>query len=334
MMRRVRPILEGTVAKDFHFFIMPDFGDGKAVLQDAFIEYTRYEAAQFRVGKFREPVGLEMLQSAKDLLFMERGLPTNIVPIRDVGAMLSGQFMGGVLNYQVGIFNGVRDGASGDSDNNDDKDVAGRLWVQPFKLTKIAALQGLGFGVAGTYGEETGLPPEYKTPAQQISFHYNASTVVDGDRYRIVPQFYYSWGPLGLLGEYALSKSQVRNGTTAAPIESDAWQLAATYVLTGENASFKGVKPKKDFGEDGFGAWELAARYGELNVDQDAFRLGFADEQDSVRSEKSFEIGLNWYLNRNVKAVLDWEHTSFVGGDLKGNRESENALLTRVQLAF
>src|SRR5947208_2114735 len=119
---------------------MPDFGEGKAVIQDAFIEYTRFAEAQLRVGKFREPVGLEMLQSAANLLFVERGLPTNIVPIRDVGAQLSGLLFNGVLSYQVGVFNGVRDGASGDTDNNDAKDVAARLWLQPFKLTKIAPL--------------------------------------------------------------------------------------------------------------------------------------------------------------------------------------------------
>ncbi len=334
LLRRVRPILEGTVYKDFHFFIMPDFGEGKVVLQDAFIEYTHFAGAQLRVGKFREPVGLEMLQSAKDLLFVERGLPTNLVPIRDVGAQLSGIFFNGLLSYQIGIFNGTRDGASSDIDNNDDKDVAARLWLQPFGSTKIAALQGLGFGVAGTYGEENGLLPTYKTPAQETFFSYNSSAVADGDRYRIVPQLYYSWGPFGVLGEYALSNQELSNANQSARIENYAWQLAGSWVITGEPASYKGVKPHRNFGEGGLGAFEVAARYGELHVDEKAFSLGFSDPALSARSEKSFGVGLNWYLNDNVKAVLDWEHTVFDGGAPIGNRHDEDVFLTRVQLAL
>ena len=38
ILRRVRPILEGTVAKIFDFRIMPDFGAGQTVLQDAYVE--------------------------------------------------------------------------------------------------------------------------------------------------------------------------------------------------------------------------------------------------------------------------------------------------------
>ena len=38
LLRRVRPIFEGTVYKIFDFRIMPDFGAGTTVLQDAYIE--------------------------------------------------------------------------------------------------------------------------------------------------------------------------------------------------------------------------------------------------------------------------------------------------------
>jgi phosphate-selective porin OprO/OprP len=335
LLRRVRPIIEGNVFKDFHYWIMPDFGEGKVVLQDAYIEYTHFAEAQLRVGKFREPVGLEMLQSASNLLFVERGLPTNIVPIRDIGAQLSGIFFKGVVSYQIGIFNGVRDGSSGDIDNNDDKDVAARLWLQPFKLTNIAALRGLGIGVAGTYGEENGLLPSYKTPAQETFFQYNSNVAADGDRYRVVPQLYYSWGPLGILGEYALSNQELSNPTVSnARVENYAWQVEASYVLTGEQASYKGVKPGKNVGEGGWGAWEIAARYGELHIDENAFRLGLADPLVSARSEKSFGVGLNWYLNKNVRAMFDWEHTVFEDGAPTGNRNHEDVILSRIQLAL
>src|SRR5580765_5231967 len=161
LMRRVRPIFEGTVFKNYDYRIMLDFASGisssslnNGFLQDAYLNAHYWPEFQIQVGKFKPPVGLERLQSGANLVFAERGLPTQLVPNRDVGLQLHGEVLGGSLYYQAGVFNGVQDGASGDSDvgTDDHKDVAARLFARPFKNTKLASLQGLGVGVAGTYG--------------------------------------------------------------------------------------------------------------------------------------------------------------------------------------
>jgi phosphate-selective porin len=44
---------------------------------------------------------------------------------------------------------------------------------------------------------------------------------------------------------------------------------------------------------------------------------------------------VNWYLNRNVKASLNLEHSSFSEADgSTASFEDENAILTRVQVSF
>ena len=335
LLRRVRPILEGRIYDDFGFRIMPDFGGGNAVLQDAYLEYTRYEAAQLRAGKFKEPVGLERLQSASDLLFVERGLPTNLVPNRDVGVQLSGAFLDKALTYQIGVFNGVTDGGSGDFDNNDDKDFAARIWIQPFKQAAVPFLKGLNIGVAGTYGLQSGSLPSYRSPAQQTFFSYSTSTVADGTRCRMAPQAYYTFGPFALLAEYVHSEEEIAN---AEGLQADggaqAWQVAASYTLTGENASYKGVKPKDNFGDGGWGSWEIVARYGELDLGDDPFDAGMASTGKSARSAQSFGAGLNWNLNKNVRAMINYEHTAFDDGAPTGDRPDEDAVLTRLQLGF
>jgi phosphate-selective porin OprO/OprP len=45
-------------------------------------------------------------------------------------------------------------------------------------------------------------------------------------------------------------------------------------------------------------------------------------------------VGLNWYLNRNVKYVLNYEQTSFEGGAAPGDRRQEKAFLARAQVSF
>src|ERR1700712_4172555 len=142
LLRRVRPIFEGTVYKIFHFRVMPDFGGGTTVLQDAYLEARLNPAFRVRAGKFKPPVGLERLQSATDLLFVERALPTNLVPNRDLGVQLGGDLAGGVVSYALGVFNGVPDGSSADADTNNDKDVAGRIFFQPF-VTGAGPLKNL-----------------------------------------------------------------------------------------------------------------------------------------------------------------------------------------------
>lgn len=157
--RRARPIVEGTVGKDFDFYLMPEFGSGSASLVDAYGEFKFNKQAKLRGGKFKAPYGLERLQSDSVANFVEIGLPSNLAPNREVGFQLSGDVLGDTTNYAFGVFNGSADLASTtsqDVDNNNDKDVVGRIFVQPFKNDGPDALKGLGVGIAGSYGHKEG----------------------------------------------------------------------------------------------------------------------------------------------------------------------------------
>ena len=99
------------------------------------------------------------------------------MPNRDVGLQLQGDLFAGVLRYEAGVFNGVADGGSGDVEASDDeKDFAGRLFATPSRTAMRSTLRGLGFGVAGTYGnqEGAGLVSKYKTTGQQQFFSYRS----------------------------------------------------------------------------------------------------------------------------------------------------------------
>lgn len=355
LLRRVRPIIEGTVFEKFDYRLMLDFGSGvtasaanNAYLQDAFVNARFFPEFQVQAGKFKEPVGLERLQSGANLLFVERAYPTLLVPNRDVGVQVQGDLLDGRLSYAAGFFNGVPDGGSGDIETVDDeKDFAARVFSHPFKNSDVEALQGIGLGIAGTYGDHAGSLRGFTSPAQQAIFGYfngtgtNAVTVADGKQWRLVPQAYYYWRSLGILGEYAISSPEVRrSGGGRAPVsdrlQHTAWQVAASYFLTGEQNSFKPVTPRKPFtlGGDGWGAWEVAARVSQIKLDDNTFPL-FADSRVAAREALSYTFGLNWHLNRNVKVNLNYEHTDFKGGDANPLiAQDENAILTRAQISF
>lgn len=347
LLRRVRPTFEGTVFGKYDFRFTPDFAPNAANVQDAYINarFTPWFKAQ--AGKFKVPVSLERLQSGSDIRFVERSYVANaLLPNRDVGVQIHGDLLGGKLSYAAGVFDGVADGGSNSSntDNNIDKDYAARIFVEPFKGSENL-LSGLGFGIAGTTSDWTGPISEanhnYKSPGQQTIFQYNSAVTGDGRQTRISPQLYYYAGPFGLIGEYARVKHDIARGSRSDSLEHDAWQLAATWVLTGEDNSFKGINPKQPFDLDKgtWGAWELGLRYSELNIDDKAFEgasgVRYANSSSSTEKAESWAGGVNWYLNKNVKLQATYEQTDFSSGiDSVDDREDEKVLFTRFQVAF
>jgi phosphate-selective porin OprO/OprP len=355
---------------------VPEFGENKTSgynpasttksssnsgIVDAYVDARFKPWFQVRAGKFKPYVGLERLQSGADTKFIERSyVSNNILPNRDLGVSAHGDLFADKLTYAVGVFNGVVDGGDNvtTQDLNGDKDFAARVFTTPFK-GEDSVLAGLGFGLAAThtntngisnYSTTTGLP-DYKTPGQQSSFFtYSSGTVAQGVRNRWAPQAYYYYGPFGVLAEYAQVDQHVYNsgataGYKAGSLSNDAWHLTASWLLTGEDASFKGVKPKNAFNPDGagWGAWEIVARYQENNIDDATFNTAstnkFADPRTASKSAESWALGVNWYLNQNIKIATDYEQTSFKwggGGTLAApiDRADEKTLFTRLQVSY
>ena len=359
LLRRVRPIFEGTVFRDFDYRVVAEFGNGAAqtaLLQDAYVEWKYLPWLKVRGGKFKPEVGLEQLQQDTWLFFAERGLPADLLPQRDVGFQVAGDLFGGIFHYAGGVYNGVVDGTLADADTYDSKDAAARIFVQPFKKTDWNVLKGFGAGVAGTIGNQqftstTTNLASYKTTGQNSFFSYGKGAAGDGLELRGTPQAYYYWGPLGLLGEYAFAQQELRNGTVLDNVRNTAWQIEASFVLTGEKAGYGGVTPKHPFDlkKGGWGALELAGRYGDLRFDPSAFSTSplaagqrFADPTKAAQEAREWGVGLNWYLNRNLKLVLDYEQTAFDGGSgttsatayFVKNRATEQLILTRAQITF
>ncbi|MES1146912.1 MAG: porin [Solimonas sp.] len=207
VLRKVRPIVEGTLGGIYDFRLQPDFGGGKSVVQDAYV------AARFKswfvvtAGKFKAPIGLERLQTDAYNRFVELSYPSSLVPNRDIGVQFSGSVLKGVVNYAVAYTNGVIDGSGSDSNPTSDTDTDGkhetsaRVFLLPFANSGNFYLRGLGIGLAGSLGSKQGSAtlstvgtvnatpassvvtantsswlPSYKTTAQQSFFSYRGDT--------------------------------------------------------------------------------------------------------------------------------------------------------------
>lgn len=363
LLRRVRPTLQGQLGKLVAFRLTPEFAGDSTTVLDAYVDLKFSPAATLRVGKAKVPVGLERYHySTAALPLAEFGLPTELAPNRDLGITLQGEVLDNRLSYAVGVYNGGpdgRDAASSDADDN--PEVAGRIFAQPFINDANSSLQGLGFGIGASRGKkETDLAAantgvtnnflsRYRSPGQEQIFGYRDSGAnfvqPNGDHTRFTPQFYYYRNAFGLLGEYITSEQAVANVTQQADLEHTAWQLTASYVLTGEDASFKGVsRPDQafDWSTGSLGAFEVVARVGGLEIDDRAFDdttgASFADATRSVSEVKSSGLGLNWYLTSNTKAVFSYYDTAYTGGAgvtaAPEDRDNEKLFITRLQYQF
>jgi phosphate-selective porin OprO/OprP len=345
VLRRARVILDATAYRYFGLRISPDLGGGQVTLQDAYVEARPATALAVRVGKFRPPIGLERQQPATDQRFVERGLPSNLSPSRDVGLQLYGEAPQGMVQYQIAVLDGAPDGANIDGDVSTGKDVAARVMVRPL-VTSVPNVD-LALGIGGSTGIERGTVSapalgSYRTTGQLALFRFRgdgteANTVVaDGRRTRVTPQAFLYSGRLGMLGEYIRATHTVRRTGSAAALTTEAWQLSGGWALTGDHETFSGFAPRHPVdgsATSGRGALELVARYGVLTIDPDAFPT-FADPATQPRRARAAGVGLNWRLTRGVQLAADYERTQLDGPDAATARSTEHAVLTRFQLGF
>ena len=370
-LKQARFWVEGYVFKNIYYKIMPDFAAGSNILPDAYIDYAYDPAINLLVGKFKPSISLERLQGDSDGTFLERAFPTYLASNRDVGIQIHGAFgkpgytaesvpgpidTKNFLTYQIGVDNGSGDDGSPNNEGKagyDSKEFVGRIFSHPFQHTNTV-LEGLGVGLAGSFGDSNAQTlKDQATPLGRTKYldytktlNKDPSNVLtsDGNRNRLYPQAYWYTGPFGLMGEYAISTQQLSGKNKAGDSinieqENKAWQVLTSYVITGEDNSFGAIKPIQNFDpvKGTWGAWQLAARWSEIDIDKDTFQL--IDNSKAANHATAWTLGVNWYLNSYALIRANYEQVSFDGGAEKdskqlSNRAIEQVFATRFQLSF
>lgn len=335
-LRNARLDFQGILYKDFEFRLLSEYGDAKAGdLLDSYLEYKKYSILSVRIGKQKPQVGLEKVQARNALLFAESPLSDNLVPNRDIGILFYGKVNFLTTSYSFGIFDGVENRGQLDNDLNDQKEVHGRIFLEPFQKSEDNFLKGLGFGVSGTFSDRASeVRPSYKTSGRTDFFKYKTDVNSARKHFRISPQGYFYWNSLGLSGDYVQSTQKFVLSTNSAELDTKAWSFSASYVLFGGVPSFNSVKPETNFDPDNgtWGALEVAVRLSSLKIDNKAFPI-FADPTKYPGQADASGFGINWYLNKAVKVVFNYEQTNFKSKSAV-KFPSEKLVLTRVQFAF
>ena len=130
-------------------------------------------------------------------------------------------------------------------------------------------------------------------------------------------------------------------------LRSPAGTCKAAWAITGEhhawtnaNGGFVGIRPARTFDpkRGDWGAWELAARYSELTLNDRDGVAGAATPTGGIRGgeQKISTLGLNWYPNNVVRFLLDYQWTRVDRLNAAGASigEDVNVVSFRSQFAF
>jgi len=320
----------------------PSFFD--TYVQFAEVPYFAGQAGTLRIGHYREPFSLEELTSQKSRIFQERSLASVFYPSRNIGVQWSDAILGEPgaerLTYALGVFKTVDNWpSSDDSDEDQGYAITARVTGVPYVADGGQKLIHLGAGYSHRNPDGAVLGwntrPETRLSQYRYSNADNAPALFrlrdaradDVDLFNVEAAL--SYGPLLVQGEYTFASVDTTFGGSRS---FDGYYLQAAYVLTGEHhpyrfnqGLFDRVKPKKNFGfkaDDGWGAWELAARWASVDLDDGPVRGG---------EQQSATLGVNWYLNANTSASINYLHNWVETGTAKGEFD---VLQTRIRFDF
>jgi len=340
-LRRGRLEFSGTLFKDWNFKSQIDFADNEVGVKDMFVSYTGLNLVNINLGHQKQAFSRELQESSNDLMFMERSL-MNVLngPIVDRAVGLNVIRREKNWTAQIGLY-----GESIDANNNSLDESWGtnsRVTFAPLNEdTNIIHL-----GVAGNYrrpsgsgqvfGGATGTRFRHETAHMTNLFPIDSGVIVDIDDVKMLGlEASGVYGPFSAGGEYTHSWIGRKNGVGS--LNFHGWYGEAAWTLTGESRKYKEgkfsrVEPTRNFSlsNGGWGAWELAARIGGVDMNDGVFRAG---------EMKNFTAALNWYVNHNVRfmfnydRILDIKNSPLVTAH-GGKPDGLNTFMFRSQIAF
>lgn len=350
--RRIYLTLKGK-AYGWNYKIEPDFagnstnntsGNRDIAFQDVYLSHA-FGPGEIIIGQIKPFRGMEELTSSNDVTLMERPY-ASAVGVFNGGSnreFQQGLFYRGEVgdfSYGAGAFDLRRDNTRA----TEGVGYNGRVVFAP--LTG----DGKVFHVGVSYSEEN--PQKNDTGIDSVG----TSVAYAGRRGpslslggtgggehagTIGGELAGAFGPITLQGEYMVQSLDQADGAKPNSQDVEAFYVQASWFVTGESKPYKkadGVfgqpKPKKDFG-----AIELAARFDHAeNKDSDStcdVTFGTAPDTTTVAATKcevqTVTLGANWYVNPNVRFMLNY----LMGENDRGfAKDKPDAITARAQFSF
>ena len=301
--RRARLFVSGLMYGNVTFKLQMDFAGNNSVFKDVYIELKDIPLVQnIRLGHFKEPIRLNALTSSKYITFTERTFAEGYAKDRATGIMLHREHRDGAYGWQAGLFRNSDLGGNA-LNANDGYSLTGRLtsllWQdgEPSRLVHIGAsysYRATDSRTAKIEGEESHMGPDYATTGILANID---KTALIGVELAIV------LGPLSFQTE-GLQATLMSTLDTVVDVYLTTYYGQISYFLTGESRVYKGsfdgfgrTSPKRNFGKNGAGAWEIALRYSGTDLNHEHVFGG---------AQQNITAAVNWYLNPVTRFNIEY----------------------------
>ncbi len=296
--RRARLFVKGKIGPDWFYKVQYDFTsaalDG---IRDLYIGYGALAPnTTLRIGQFVEYGSLEDSTSSRYITFMERASPILMFQPANRRIGVGVDTHGDAWYGGAGVF-----GENTAVDEEDDDGIGSSL---RFSCAPVhAERRTVHAGVFGQWRQPGSDVVRYRArPESHVSdFRVLDTLAISNVSHTITYGLEAACvlGPVSLQGEY-MGVEINRNGY--ANEAYDGYYAFASWFVTGESrpynpkyGSFDRVRPKRNVGHDGFGAWELALRFSNVDIDGQVYN----------GSSDNVTLGVNWYTTPNVRFMLN-----------------------------
>ncbi len=338
-LRRGRLHAAGTLMKDLDFKIEWDWAGGTAGLKDTYLRFKNLPVVgNVTAGHFKEPFSLEELTSSRNTTFMERALPNVFAPGRNAGIMINNHLFDQRMTWAAGIFLPANDFGTAQEDG--EHAFTGRVTGLPWYEDNGRKLLHVG-GAYSFRNSENGVRYRQR-PEAHLSPRFVDTAIGTGALLPGAPATFdvESQNLLGAEAAVVYGPFHAQAEFMADAIDSQVgddplyhgFYISGGYFLTGEHrpyskssGTFDRVKPLKNYRQDGgWGAWEVTGRYSYLDLNDGRFNGGRL---------QNVGLGLNWYLNPNVRVMWNYIH-SVLDHPAASDHDDADILLMRLQFDF
>ena len=326
--RRARLGVEGVFNRDIGYRLVVDFGgsgtESTPKISDAWINYTGFAPFAIQLGAFSPPANLDDGTTPEDSLFIESATPADLSRSLGgadgrlgLGIRRSGARWMGALTLTSRT---VADAEAFDTQ----RALVGRVGG----LVATGESYNVHLGASGTWViDPVDSGPDTTGARHAIRFRAQPELRVDSTRlidtgpidakhaHAVGIEFGASWRNLFVQAERFDFGIDRANPALRNPGFSG-WYAEGSWILTGESrrynpaaAAFQNPRPFVPVSRNGgFGAWELALRYSETDLDFLAGTEGLATPVDGVRGgmQRIWTVGVNWYLNANTRLMFNY----------------------------
>jgi len=337
-LRRARLKGFGKMWKDWSYKLEVNFDpDGEVEITDAWLRYTGFKPmdvpTQIAVGHQKVPFSQQSMTSSNWQVFQERSMQDAFIDNKATGRRRLGITAGGYgdfWNANTGFFGeGVDDSGSA----REGWGGAGRVIAFPI-IGDTKLLKGGG----AVYYRSLSGDKKIDFAARPESHIAGTKMIDTGKLTNVENLLLYNagvsglWGPLHAQAEF--TGVDVSRDTLSS-VSFHGWYAQAGYFFTGESrrfdkksGKFKRVMPKSVVGDGGIGAWEMAVRYSDMNLDDKDVRGG---------RERDLTVGINWWATPSILFRLDYVYANVdpnSGETLQGVHEVANVFEGRAQIVF